>query len=483
MPTSEEISQVQPLIAELMSAHENEYKANRKTANEVGDVALGLVNDAQSEAEKYVLLKGALHYYSLAKDFDKAANAIEAIQSQIKDVSASEVESLASKVLARARKGEAQRLRTILQRASEQSKTTEDIKALKAELRKNPGNEAAIRGLADAYVRFGDWPKALKEFATLGIEAAIYERNPADAKDFNALKAADYWWGFSEKNPEPYRIHAAAFYRKAIEEGLANGLVKTLAEKRIAEATKGTDVQPVPATQDAIASAERIPPAVSPPATTVPENGLIHRWSFSGNLKDSVGSHDGKTVGGKVTFETGQVRIRPDGGYVDLGANVLPGGRDADYTFEIWATKRSIRNWARVFQIPDSWGLNDYYWSWNHGKNPKKWQLKTAGCRGSDIVHGNGTGTGIENHFVIVYGHDENKKPYYHLYLLRGEKMYWQRRQGLLGDMFTSHSAFWLGHGSGAQADASYNEVRIWNRALTLEEIMRSAKLGPSILP
>ena len=118
-------------------------------------------------------------------------------------------------------------------------------------MRKKPGNTAAARGLADAYVRFGDWPKALKEFAALGIEAAIYECNPTDAKDFNALKAADYWWGFSEKNPEPYRIHASAFYRKAIEDGLVDGLMKILVEKRIKETARETNVQPLPTTQDA----------------------------------------------------------------------------------------------------------------------------------------------------------------------------------------------------------------------------------------
>lgn len=146
--------------------------------------------------------------------------------------------------------------------------------------------------------------------ATLGIDAAIFERNPADAKDYNTLKAADYWWGFSAKNPAPYRIHAAELYRKAIKDGLVDGLMKTLVEKRIAEATRRTDVQPAPTTQDVIASAGRIPPTASPPAATVPQNGLIHRWSFSSDLKDSVGTCDGKVVGGKVTFEAGQVRNR-----------------------------------------------------------------------------------------------------------------------------------------------------------------------------
>ena len=105
MPTSEEIKQVQPLISELMSSDLNEYRANKKTAKDVGDAAWGFVNDAKGEAAKYVLLKGAIHYYSLAREFDRVADAIETIQSQIKDVPASEIEVLASKAFAHAGNG------------------------------------------------------------------------------------------------------------------------------------------------------------------------------------------------------------------------------------------------------------------------------------------------------------------------------------------------------------------------------------------
>ena len=188
-------------------------------------------------------------------------------------------------------------------------------------------------------------------------------------------------------------------------------------------------------------------------------------------------------VDGRVTFENGQVRIRPGGGYVDLGANVLPGGGVAEYTFEIWATKHSIQNWARVYQIPDNWHRNDFYWAWNNGTERRKWKWKVPGYGNWTKTIGNGTGEGIEDHFVFVYGHDEEKKPRFWVYILRGGKVYWWRSERLRGTMFKSHSAFWLGHGDGARADASYNEVRIWNRALTRDEIIRSGKLGPDRLP
>ena len=76
MPTKDEIKRVEPLVNELMSAHVKGYTANRKSANEVGDAAFHFVKEAQAEAAKYVLLKGAIHYYSLARDFDKVADGI-----------------------------------------------------------------------------------------------------------------------------------------------------------------------------------------------------------------------------------------------------------------------------------------------------------------------------------------------------------------------------------------------------------------------
>jgi len=251
---------------------------------------------------------------------------------------------------------------------------------------------------------------------------------------------------------------------------------RALSEKEIQELYKAEAPKPTgrEAHRGAIAEA-RIP------KSDARKNGLIHRWSFSGNLKDSVGGRDGKACDGKVTFENGQVRIRPGGGYVDLGANVIPGGGKDDYTIEIWATKYSIQEWARVFQIPDNWGANDYFWSWNHGVEPRKWQWKVAGYGAWNRQQGDGTGIGVENHFVVVYGHDEEKKPYFHVNIFRGENGYWGRRERLVGDMFKSHHAFWLGHGSRGEvtADASYNEVRIWNRAFTQDEMLQSAKLGP----
>ena len=236
MPTKQEIKRVQPLVNELMSEHVKDYRSGRKSAKEVGDAAAGLVDKAEGEAAKFVLIRGAVYYYSVAKEFDKAADVLETIRTHISDIPPSDVNDLASMALSNAGRGGAQRLRDIQRVASEQVAAAKDIADCKAKLKKNGRDDAVLRELAAAYVRYGNWPRALKVFAVLGVKAAIYERDPEDAKGFDELKAADYWWDFKAKDPAPYKAHAADLYRKAIKKGLAEGLKEVLVKKRLAEA-------------------------------------------------------------------------------------------------------------------------------------------------------------------------------------------------------------------------------------------------------
>ncbi len=235
MPSQSEIKRVQPMVLELMSVHVKDHKANKKTAKEVGDTAMALVNEAEGEAAKYILLKGAIEYYTLAREYDLVADTLELLRKSVKDIPAEDVEEIVSRVLSRARQGEAQRLRAIHRIELMRVEAEADVKSFKSALRKKPDDKNALNGLADAYVRLDDWPKALKVFAQLGNNAAVFELNPAEAKDFDSFKAADYWWTHKAKNSAPYRAHAVMLYKIAMKDGLVKGLMKPLVEKRIAE--------------------------------------------------------------------------------------------------------------------------------------------------------------------------------------------------------------------------------------------------------
>ena len=236
MPDKDEIKRVQPMVLELMSPHERNFDAKKETAKEVGDAAVGLAKKAEGEAAKYILLKGAIHYYALAREYDLAADTLESIRAAVKDFPDDEVASIASKALGRAGADEAQRLKAICRVALMRSGAVADVKTFRSALRKDPDDKAALRGLADAYVRLGDWKKALKAFSKLGVKAAAFELDPAANKDFDTLKAADFWWSCRAQEPAPYRAHAAMLYKAAMGEGLVKGLRMPLVEKRIAEA-------------------------------------------------------------------------------------------------------------------------------------------------------------------------------------------------------------------------------------------------------
>ena len=94
------------------------------------------------------------------------------------------------------------------------------------------------------------------------------------------------------------------------------------------------------------------------------DNGLVHRWSFNGNLTDSVGGITATTVG-NVTTDGRQYSLA--GGsygssYVDFGSGILPANGDG-MTLEIWARRDGTRKCSRIFDIGS--GTSNYLmWSW-----------------------------------------------------------------------------------------------------------------------
>ena len=87
------------------------------------------------------------------------------------------------------------------------------------------------------------------------------------------------------------------------------------------------------------------------------EAKLAHRWSFTGNLNDSVGTAH-ETIENGTTSNTNPVTQNPtsvtlaggakaDSQWVKLGSNLLP-ARNTPCTIEVWATYNQIQNYARI---------------------------------------------------------------------------------------------------------------------------------------
>lgn len=237
MPAKKDLYKTQPLVNELMSSVVDDYKAKKKTAKDVAEIAEKFANEAEGEAAKFLLLKGAIIYYSRAAEYDKAADMVEAIKAEVKDVPPEVLSEIISKATLRIRAKNAPRLFAQYKAARAQIKAQKEMKALEAALKKRPGNLVARREYAEALAVSGDWKKALQEFALLKDAVAAMAKAELDGKA-KSVKLAEFWWSYktqSEDVEDAIKARAAMYYKKAIDAGELSGLKKTLAEQRIAE--------------------------------------------------------------------------------------------------------------------------------------------------------------------------------------------------------------------------------------------------------
>ena len=233
MPTPQELKKAQPLVAELMAPIMDDFKAKKKTAAEVADAAVKYAQETSTEAAKLLLLKGAISYYVRGESYDKAAEVIEQLKANVKDVPAEVVAEIISKATVRANKEKAPRLFKLCQQAKAQTTAEKDVK----ELRKNAAGLANTRSLAEALAISGDWDAALKEFAKLKDQAGQMAKAEQDGSAKSA-ELGEFWWTYKptcENTEATFKIRAVFYYRKALVAGEITGLKKSIVEQRLKE--------------------------------------------------------------------------------------------------------------------------------------------------------------------------------------------------------------------------------------------------------
>ena len=86
---------------------------------------------------------------------------------------------------------------------------------------------------------------------------------------------------------------------------------------------------------------------------------LIHRYVFTNDANDSVGTANGTPSGSNYAFTNGQIALTPSGqfdyNYVDFGAGTAT---NDVLTFEAWASFGTNYNWARLFDFGNNDGVN-----------------------------------------------------------------------------------------------------------------------------
>ena len=222
-------------------------------------------------------------------------------------------------------------------------------------------------------------------------------------------------------------------------------------------------------------------------------SALTHRWSFNGDYVDAVGGQTA-TPSGAVAFDGGAVKL-PGGawgaGFVDLGANVFPKAGDG-VTFELWTRQDGIQSWSRVFELGSS-PTDSILMAWTAGTNIdsddtciKKsnngtdwrerlypftlgtwWHVAMTFAKRSD---------GLWD--VAVYKQDAatgaTAKKFAFTTTAGWSPLTQNMAQACLGHSLNSNDR---------DAAASYDEVRVWNVALTEAQLTASALAGPDALP
>ena len=240
MPTRAELTKAQPLVVELMAPAMETYKtagAQEKTAAavKVGDTSSEFAKAAETEAARFLLLKGAVNFYTRGEAYDKAADAVAALQTTVKDVTPAVIAEITGKATSKISETKAPRLFALYRSAKLQVRAVSEAKTLAQKLKKVK-SDALQRRYAEALAVSGDWKKAYGEFAKLSdakLKAVVEAEAKGKAKN---AESGEFWWAYEpemEDAADFFKTHAAAFYRQALAAGEITGLKKNIVEQRI----------------------------------------------------------------------------------------------------------------------------------------------------------------------------------------------------------------------------------------------------------
>ena len=231
-------------------------------------------------------------------------------------------------------------------------------------------------------------------------------------------------------------------------------------------------------------------------STRLLTRNLAHRWSFNGDATDSVGSMDAVPTGENkalITYDNGEICLSGLSDlngkeYVALGAGCIPSGKDG-ITIEMWATHEAYHPWSRIFTCSSADGSSMMFTAWA-GSNSAEYDYTSFKAMNEEKANGGSFFrpwvTGVKYHFTFVF---EKRASDWRVDVCKRDAL-----TGAQMGRFTTTAAlewdpaslagsyFNLGYSHVAadhSACARFDEVRIWNIALTEDELVESTTRGP----
>jgi autotransporter-associated beta strand protein len=225
---------------------------------------------------------------------------------------------------------------------------------------------------------------------------------------------------------------------------------------------------------------------------------VAHRWSFNNSLADSVGASNATIVPGgasdvSLTSNPGQVTLTGGSGsspgYINLGSNLLP-KTSTPVTIELWATPKTVQNWSRIFDLGSGADTDNLFMSWTMGTTPGSDRVGWKD-NGIETVSDNTNqpySLGTEYHIVMELNPVNNST---------ATAVTWYSAPSGNANLGVYHGTFTknvtiadlldtadnLGrsfYSADSTANASYNEVRFWNGALSSSMLETLHNAGPN---
>ena len=206
---------------------------------------------------------------------------------------------------------------------------------------------------------------------------------------------------------------------------------------------------------------------------------LAHRWSFNNSLADSVGGstavvYGDASVGANSVTSTGNGSSHVN--YISLGSNLLP-STNAPTTIELWVTENQAESWSRVFDFGSgTGGVSNLYWSFTKGTSSPGQIAANATTNGVTFA------PGVEYHVAVVLTPDgSNTDITFYQFDTAGTLISsgtldsnWNLTQLVQTNMWLGRSEF-----ADNDANATWDEVRIWDTALTEPQLANLGVAGP----
>lgn len=234
-------------------------------------------------------------------------------------------------------------------------------------------------------------------------------------------------------------------------------------------------------------------------AHSVTGSSLAHRWTFNGTLADSVGGVTATVIdpdansgaGGTSTLSSTNLLLgggaRSTSAYVQLGSGLLS-GRPGAVTIELWVTHISAQNWSRMVDV-GSGTTDNLFLSWTQGTNLASDRITWADTVTNTVDNSCAPYTlGTKYHVVMTIEPTKGSGGTTRVtwYSASATSPVLGSAQGTFDTTNTlpglADTAFWLGRSqftADNTANARYDEVRIWDGALTSAEREDFHQFGP----